>query len=332
MASEGARATLARARDLLLVAGCLIAVVVAFRELSPPAPEPAGASSAKVPASAEIAATTASADGRPPLPGPSLHLTDRDCSFEDRGLGDYERKRAGMAEVLVRAPAVMPDGSYDLVLHFHGGLALDRVLAPLAKPIVIATIDKGSGSSDYAGLFPTRRSFDALLSAIDAVVSETTGIKSHAARLLLSSFSAGFEAVRGALLVAADEPALTGVMLLDSLYGSYVPGSHRVAAEPLAPFEAAARRALDAPRFAFILTHSEVPTDGYANTAEVATTLLERLVVRASVVRSTQERGLRRVAEERCLIVRGYAGGDKGAHCGHLGLAPELVDRWRGCG
>ena len=35
-------------------------------------------------------------------------------------------------------------------------------------------------------------------------------------------------------------------------------------------------------------------------------------------------------AAERGFFVRGYGGADKGAHCAHLGLLPEVVDLWRG--
>jgi hypothetical protein len=260
------------------------------------------------------------------------------CTFPDNGKGDYTAARSKPVstsgrplgwEVIAREAAVGPDGAYDLLLHVHAGEAARKILAPLAKPLVVATLDRGDSSGDYSATFADRKRWDEQIASIDQAVSELVKRPAHATRLAISSFSAGYAATREALIVAGDDPALTGVLLLDSLYGSYAPGSHSVDAAGLEPFENAGRRALEKPRFSFILSHSEVPTEGYASTGEVATTLLDHLVVRASVVEKRGPRGLTRVAEERGFVVRGYAGSDKGAHCAHLALLPELVDIWR---
>lgn len=310
-------------------------ILWSLRAVFPPhATQEALAASATASATTTPSAASQQPPGaRAPAPAPtSLRLVDRDCSFEDRGIGDYSRYRVqrGNAEVLARTPAVLPDGSYDLLLHFHGGLPVARILGPEAKPIVLASIDRGDSSSDYNGTFPNREAFEQLLEGINhAVAVHADQPDAHVARVLVSSFSAGYQAVAEVLKVAPDHPALTGVLLLDSLYGSYRGATHNVAVESIEPFELAAKRALESPRFAFILTHSDVETVGYASTKEVATTLLDRLVVRASLLKITGERGMQRVAEERGFVLRGYGGSDKGAHCAHLGLLPELVDVWR---
>ncbi len=303
----------------------------ASRVLAPPLLASASAAAAEA-ASAPPAASAAAHHA------PASELVGGTCTFPDGGTGDYRALRAkpmsasGRAfgwEVIARDAAVGPDGAYDLLLHVHGGEAVRKILAPLAKPLVVATLDRGDSSGDYSATFANRKSWDEQIAEIDKAVSEIVKRPSHATRIGISSFSAGYGATREALLVAQDDPALTGVLLLDSLYGSYSPGSRAVDTAGLEPFENAGRRALEKPRFSFILTHSEVPTDGYASTGEVATTLLDNLVVRASVVEKRGARGLTRVAEERGFVVRGYAGNDKGAHCAHLALLPELVDLWR---
>lgn len=310
-------------------------VVWSLRAAFPPqvAKEALAASATASATNATIEPSAQPPGARPPAPAPtSLRLVDRDCSFEDRGIGDYSRYRVqrGNAEVLARTPAVLPDGSYDLLLHFHGGLPVGRILGPEAKPIVIATIDRGDSSGDYNGTIPTREAFEQLIEGINhAVAVHADQPDAHVARILVSSFSAGYQAVSEILKVAHDHPSLTGVLLLDSLYGSYRGATHNVAVESIEPFELAAKRALESPRFAFILTHSNVETIGYASTKEVATTLLDRLVVRASLLKVTGERGMQRVAEERGFVLRGYGGSDKGAHCAHLALLPELIDVWR---
>jgi hypothetical protein len=254
------------------------------------------------------------------------------CNVEDRGLGDHTVRRADAgADVLVSRAAVLPDGSYDLVLHFHGKEPFKRILGPTTLPVVGAAIDRGDSSGDYAGMFRGPRDFEALLSSIDGVVSAESERPARARSILLSSFSAGFEAIRGVLGVVTPAPeGVNGVLLLDSLYGSHLGDRGRgVDVERLAPFEALARRALVEPRLSFILTHSDVPTDGYASTREVADVLLERLVVRVDRTRAAGLRALTRRAEEKGLVVRGYAGEDRDAHCAHLALLPELVELWQ---
>lgn len=320
--------TSTRLRDTVLVGASLVAVVAAVRVLPEVKPELATTATAQT--AETTSAAPSSAAPTPSAMMPALKLVDETCSFADAGLGDYVSARSALgAEVLVRKAAVAPDGSYDLLIHFHGALPVRRILAPLAKPLVVVSLDRGTTSGDYRGLFADRRAFEEFLSAVDKTVTDETGVKARVQRMAVSSFSAGYEAVRQVLTFAPDHPALTGVILLDSLYGSYRPGTRTVAEEGLAPFEAAARRALDQPRFAFLLTHSDVGTDGYATTGEVASTLLSNLVVRADRVTTDQSRGLVRVAHERGFVVRGYKGNDKGAHCAHLALLPELIDVWR---
>jgi hypothetical protein len=314
-------------RDVTLLIGSLLLVVVGLRSAAPSPPPAASAIAAHQPPASVSAAAPAGAT--PSSAVPSTHLIDASCTFDDRGLGDYLKERTQGIDVLARAPALAPDGSYDLLLHFHGGAAVGRIVAPLGLPLVIASIDRGDSSGDYADTIRDRRAWDELLAAVDAAVTKTTGRPARARRIALSSFSAGFEATRQALLVAGRDESLTGVIMLDSLYGSYAGDARTIVGDALLPFESAARRALDKPRFTFLLTHSEVATHGYASTGEVATWLIEQLSVRSSLVNGTGARGLRRVAEERGFALRGYGGSDKGAHCAHLALLPELIEIWR---
>jgi hypothetical protein len=288
------------------------------------------------PSAAEPNASTSTKTSVDSAPRPRTELETSlasfGCDVPDRGLGDHELVRSDLgADVLVAPSAVMPDGAFDLVVHFHGREPFKRVMGPTRLAVVGAAIDRGDSSGDYAGMFRGPRDFEGMIASIDGAVTAKLGRPARARSILLSSFSAGFEAVREALAVVTPSPeGVSGVLLLDSLYGSYVGGrGHTVDAERLASFEALARRALIEPRLSFILTHSEVPTDGYASTHEVADLLLERLVVRADRTRAQGVRALTRRAEEKGLVVRGYAGEDRDAHCAHLALLPELIELWQ---
>ncbi len=231
--------------------------------------------------------------------------------------------------MLISPSALLPDGGYDLVLHFHGKEPVKRIAAASNLQVIVAALDKGDSSGDYAGVVRSKAELETLIHGIDATVSASTGQQAHVRSLLVSSFSAGFEAVRQVLTASPDLPELSGVLLLDSLYGSYQGLSKNVDLERLAPFESFARRALESPQTSFMLTHSRVPTEGYANTAEVADTLIERLLMRVDRTRTGGTRSLERRAEEKGVILRGYAGSDRDAHCAHLGLFPELVASWQ---
>jgi hypothetical protein len=329
---RGRRATTRRVLDLVVAAASLGVVVAASGPVRSTAST--SASPTAEPTSTLAAPSAArSRDEERPAPRVEASLAAFGCDVRDRGLGDHALVRTDTgADVLVAQTAVLPDGSYDLVVHFHGREPFKRTLGPTTLPVVGAAIDRGDSSGDYAGMFRGPRDFEALVASIDSAVTEQVGRPARARSILLSSFSAGFEAIREALGVVTPAPdGVSGVLLLDSLYGSYVGGTGRVVdAERLAPFETLARRALVEPRLSFILTHSDVPTDGYASTREVADALLERLVVRVDRTRAAGTRALTRRAEEKGLVVRGYAGEDRDAHCAHLALLPELVELWQG--
>ncbi|MFO0553985.1 MAG: hypothetical protein U0271_36735 [Polyangiaceae bacterium] len=335
---SGWRAMLRSARDLVLVLASF-AVVIAFLLPEPKRGQASGSAlpSAALPSSsAPKSRARAAISGAIPagavsaLASPATDLTSASCDVRDQGLGDFERTRISEGPDVYTTPrALRPDGSYDLVLHFHGGRAAARVLCPTGPSLVLATIDRGDSSGDYVGTLRDRRAFDELITAIDREVSTRTGREAHASHLALSSFSAGYGATREALALLRDDPLLGGVLLFDSLYASYKPGGVEVDLDALEPFEAAARRALMETHFTFALTHSEVPTYGYASTGEVATALLSSMVVRASIVPNSAERGLHRVAEEGGFVLRGYGGSDRDAHCAHLSLIPEIVEIWQ---
>ncbi len=266
----------------------------------------------------------------PARPTPKLRLGDAGCSIADRGNGELTpAKGPPGAKVWFSSRAMRPDGSYDLLLHFHGGDAVRKVLAPDTRDLVIATIDRGDSSGDYRGAVPDRRAWDDLVSGIDRGIGEASGGAAHARRVVVSSWSAGFGAVDEVLSVAQRD--LSGVILLDSLYASYEGQGSAKHPAPVPRFVAAAKRSLEEDHFLFALTHSDVQPPDYASTREVADALLAELFVRSSLVDESARSGvgLSRVAEEKGFVLRGYRGGDEGAHCAHLGLMPELLDVWR---
>ncbi len=286
-----------------------------------------GAAPDLAPSGAAPADLPAGATARPP--SESLALENADCTFEDRGYGDYEKGSAKPFVVYARSAAIRPDGRYDLVLHAHGGDAARRLLLPRGYDLNVATLDRGALSSAYKGSFPTRHAFDDAIAGIDRAVSELTRTEARAERIVLSSFSAGYAASGEALAALGESSRPSGVILLDSLHAGYGRGK-TVNPTTLEPFLSHARAALEGRGF-FGLTHSAVAPPDYASTAEVGSYFLEVLRVDAEPVDAAADGALRlsRVAHEKGFVLRGYTGTDRGSHCAQLGLLPELVEAWQ---
>ncbi len=330
-APSGDRASSSLTRDLIILGLSGLVVVVGAmavqQEGLPTTSPPVGALSEMLP---------------PPLPSgaalrdlddiPTDDDRDTGCHFTDRGFGDYLgwrklpfREGAPIGKALVpTGRAVAADGSFRLLVHFHGAEPVRKALAPEGFDLIIAGVDAGVGSRAYERAFPAG-SFDALVESVEREVAAVNDLpRAHARSIVISSWSAGYGAV-GAIL-AHPHPRLEALILLDSLYASYAPGGHDVDPVTLRPFLQAARDAL-AGGPTFFLTHTTIAPPGYASTGEVATFFLQQLGLRAAAVEPYpgDVRFLRRIAEEGHLAIRGYEGADRDAHCSQLHLLPTVL-------
>jgi hypothetical protein len=230
--------------------------------------------------------------------------------------------------------AVAADGSFRLLIHFHGAEPVRRQLAPEGLDLVIAAVDAGVGSHAYDRAFADPAAFGQLVAAVEAEVAAASRLPGARARsIALSSWSAGYGAV--AQILARHDPRIEAVVLLDSLYAGYTddgsarPGARRTLDRArIAPFLGAARVALGGGP-ALFLTHTQIATPGYGSTAEVASFLLAELGVAAAAVDEEASAAapypLRRLFEQGHLWIRGYAGADRDAHCAQLHLLPGVL-------
>jgi hypothetical protein len=301
-----------------------------------------GAAAAKrAPAPAPLAASSAPDPGLPPpLPSgaPPRGLeelpTDDEraagCHFTERGFGDYGAwRRLPLGRALVPVGrAVADDGSFRLLVHFHGAEPVRKQLAPEGFELVIAAVDAGTGSRAYEHALAEPDAFDRLVAAVEAEVAAANGIaRARARSIVLSSWSAGYGAVGQILARRTHRPS--AVVLMDSLYAAYANAANRTLEHgQLASFVEVARAAR-AGGPAFFLTHTTIATPGYASTAEVASFLLGELGARAVTVDDPTASGerfpLTRLFEDGHLWIRGYAGGDRDAHCAELHRLPSIL-------
>jgi hypothetical protein len=288
----------------------------------------------------QLSAASAAAALPPPLPSgapprsmeelPSDDEQDTGCHFADHGFGDYGGWRKlsspnGFARALIPAGrAVQDDGSFRLLVHFHGAEPIRKQLAPEGFDIVIVAVDAGIGSGAYERAFPPG-TWEALVSAIEREVATVHRVPgAHAGPIVVSSWSAGYGAVTQ--ILTQREPRLGALILLDSLYAGYPPGKRAIEHGQLAPFLDAARTALRGGP-TFYLTHTAIPTPGYASTGEVASFLLAELGGEATPVEASAvaSHPLHRFYEAGRLFIRGYGGSDRDAHCAQLHLLPGIL-------
>ncbi len=252
------------------------------------------------------------------------------CHFAERGFGDYgEWRKLPLGRVLVPAGrAVAGDGSFRLLVHFHGAEPVRKQLAPEGLDLVIAAIDAGVGSRAYDRALADPAAFDQLVAAVEAEVASANHLPAARARsVALSSWSAGYGAV--AQILPRRDPRVQAVVLLDSLYAGYTDDRRTLDRARLGPFLGVARAALGGGP-AFFLTHTAIATPGYGSTAEVASYLLAELGVTAAPVDEGAPAAAyprTRMFEEGHLWIRGYAGADRDAHCAQLHLLPERPAR-----
>ncbi len=241
---------------------------------------------------------------------------------------DDERLRIGEAQivgengtmVVCQAPRI-EEGSMDLLLHFHG--AVDVVAENYAKSklkgALIIVNFKGL-SAAYAK--PFRKSpelFDALLAKAAAQVGPRDG-KTRWGRISVSSFSAGYGAVREILKTPAHFARIDAILAADSMYAGLESGSNE-----RRPLEAHMRNYLRFGKLAsegkkaLLITHSSQETP-YASTTETANYLLQSLgIARETASRHDAESLLlASKASKGKLTVLGYRGTTGQDHLQHL--------------
>jgi hypothetical protein len=273
----------------------------------------------------------------------------------DRADASLARKgRSPLAGGLLTLPKAFAsaDGSYDLVIHFHGNTDLveesfDRL--PLSAVVVILNL--GNGSGPYEDRFANALALPEILGRVQTTM-EKRGLRSpKLRRLALSAWSAGY----GAVLRVLEQPALAdqvdAVLLFDGIHCGYLPKSTDLQIERIAPFVRFAREAAEG-RKLFSITHSEItPIGNYAGTHRTTDALLEQVgvargaggeapavpalgsiegVIPRKIIKPLVEES---EAAQGGLRVRGYAGDQPEHHTMQLvemsvTALPDLVARW----
>lgn len=197
-----------------------------------------------------------------------------------------------------------------LYCHFHGPGWIAEVAATkaFAHPPAVLTVQLGVSSDPYTQAFGAPGKFQALV----AEAEKAAGVRFS--RIVLSSFSAGYGAVREILRDPVTRKPVEAVLFADSMHADY--GNED---RDLDAFIEFARDAV-AGRKQMLVTHSEVFPGTYVSSTEAADHILKRLKLHRRPVLKWGPGGMQQLSEVRSggLTVLGFAGNSAPDHADHL--------------
>lgn len=224
------------------------------------------------------------------------------------------------------------DRSLDVLIHFHGAApVVIKAFAAARIDAVFIVVNFRGLSSAYAK--PFRESPNLFQEVLDATMrqlrrSGKAGDKTQWDRVCLSSFSAGYGAVREILKVPRQFDRIDGLLAADSIYAGLLAGTpdRRVDEQQMRPFVRFSQLAVEGKK-TFIITHSYLETP-YASTKETADYLLKRLDAERETPAQTDAAPMRLVsrASKGDFTVLGYEGRTGAAHLQHL---RHIAQWWR---
>lgn len=321
-----------------LLASLLIAGGMGALALRPVAVIPQAAASASAPASPAPSASV-EAPPRPSREAPRrapLVLDDEqraaghnECATPDPGAGYFAPPRPvgrGSLHLPARGGHTA-DGGYDVVVHFHGGAPVRKALVNRARGVAFLGLDLGNGSGPYASAFSGAAAFDELRRGVEVALRAHGNVEgAYVRRLALSGWSAGYGAIN-AILRNNGQGAVDAVVLLDGFHTGFLgdEGRRELDRKNIAPLVAFAKRASKGEKF-FYFSHSQIATETYASTSEVAGYLVELLALRRRAAPPDDDPlRLASFIDQRGFHLRGFEGTDARAHCDHTRHIGEAI-------
>lgn len=248
---------------------------------------------------------------------------------------EASRVKFGHADLYVPTFFQPVNGTYDLVVHFHGIPALQEESFERAHVnAVVVSVNLGIASDAYSNAFRVRGSFDRLLEQTQRALDRTGRAPgARLGRIALSAWSAGFASVSAILAQPGMADRVDAVLLEDGPHTMYDAPGHIY--EPgLQKWVRFAQAAMRGEKL-FALTHSSIQTIGYPSTTETIGELLRETSVDKVPTHVTGPRGMREIYESHVggFHVAGYEGQTKNDHIDHIkGMSetvlPYLRERW----
>ncbi len=289
-----------------------------------------------------LAATLAAGTARGDAAGPraaaaqAAVLRAADSAAAGSIAGEASRARFGHADLYVPTFFHPVDGTYDVVVHFHGTSSLQEDNFERAHVnAAVVSVNLGVASDAYANAFRAPGTFDELLAQTHRALAATGRLGgARLGRVALSAWSAGFASVGAILGQPGVFDRIDAVLLADGPHANYV-APHRVNDAAIEKWTRVAEDAMRGEKL-FALTHSSIPTVGYPSTTETVGELLKLTSVEKVPTDATGPRGMRAIyaSHQGDFHVEGYEGTTAKDHIDHIKamaetLLPYLRDRWR---
>jgi hypothetical protein len=244
--------------------------------------------------------------------------------------------------VVIPSDCRTTDGSYDVLVHFHG--VPERVTAAFEQSgikAILVIVNLGIGSGPYERGYARNRSLSVLLERVHQAVDKHCPSLGRTAerrlrRVALSSWSAGYGAIYRILDNDAGHRLVDAVLISDGLHVGFVDKRRRTLnALQMAPFDRFAEQAVRGQKL-FAIAHTEIETTRYASAGETASYLISSQdALRQPVDEAGPRPGMRVTsrASRGSFQVAGYAGRNTTAHCDQLyaigdTLFSQLAARW----
>ena len=266
-------------------------------------------------------------------------------------LADSGEPQPGLRSTLEFGNLFIPAGGlasgkpYDLTLHFHGAPSVvEKNFVASGTPGILLTLTLPGLSKVYTDRFAAPDTLDRLLSEVRTVVNVLAGqsaledgatgnTNTHGmsmGRLQISSFSAGFGAVREILKHPKDYDRVDALVMADSIYAGFSGNPTNRTVDPVA-MEGFLRFAQDAAagRKTMLISHSQLKPANYAATFETADFLLKSLSLERATTNADWGGGLHLLSEAgkggfQLLGFKGETGDD---HMAHLRQLSKLLSR-----
>lgn len=225
----------------------------------------------------------------------------------------------------------------NLVIHFHGApWIVEQNFYFAQKNAVQVTISLPGLSGVYTNKYKDRQEFGRLLNEIMKILEREKIVnKPRLGKLCLTSFSAGFGALREILKVPKYYRLITDIVCADSIHCGFVSVTSATGVittlnkKQMAPFLKFAKDAVQGKK-TMLITHSEIDPLTYASTTKTADYLIEKVgAIRkpVSLLHPSQNNNMKLLsaADKGNFHVRGYAGNTPQDHMDHLYKIADFI-------
>jgi hypothetical protein len=204
-----------------------------------------------------------------------------------------------------------------VIIHFHGSNdVMEEQISALKNGAVLCTVHLGNLSGPYRNYFSDRAAFRKILHHLNGVLAKSgMDYGERKPELILTSFSAGYAAVREILLDEGYFDTVRAVLLADGLHTDSDP---LLMEQQMRSFLRYAQDAQKGKKI-FYITHSGIQPPGYAGTTGTAEYLIEHTEGRRIAVSVSDTIGERHYEYSAGnFIVWGYYGETGEDHMKHL--------------